>query len=237
MARKYEPFQGGFAWACERCEETVIIAGYDEVERFISPNTKWKHEFENAFFERGLGLLADYLDEINIIRKAKELPLIELKKTNVYDYARDPDRATKIEARTNIRRELREASKESHAKLLDIARAEMQALEPPHRTYEEFKEFRAAINAENALSHQELQKRQAALIGKQSMNQLNLDPETAAIMLGLASDPELITDIIARLSPSDALTTAKAVEDADLRNRLVRRALNSELQLVRGAVA
>ena len=88
-------------------EETVIIAGYDEVERFISPNTKWKHEFENAFFERGLGLLADYLDEINIIRKAKELPLIELKKTNVYDYARDPDRATKIEARTNIRRELR----------------------------------------------------------------------------------------------------------------------------------
>ena len=51
------------------------------------------------------------------------------------------------------------------------------------------------------------------------MNQLNLDPETAAIMLGLASDPELITDIIARLSPSDALTTAKAVEDADLRNR------------------
>ena len=46
-------------------------------------------------------------------------------------------------------------------------------------------------------------------------------------MLGLASDPELITDIIARLSPSDALTTAKAVEDADLRNRLVRRALNS----------
>ena len=56
-------------------------------------------------------------------------------------------------------------------------------------------------------------------------------------MLGLASDPELITDIIARLSPSDALTTAKAVEDADLRNRLVRRALDSELQLVRGAVA
>jgi len=46
-------------------------------------------------------------------------------------------------------------------------------------------------------------------------------------MLSLASDPTLRDEILARLEPAAALTAAETTEDPELRNALVRRALEA----------
>ena len=62
MARKFEYKPGGFAWNPEKCEEIVVIAGYDEIARYVPPDQVWKVEFENHFFGHGNGLAFDHLD-------------------------------------------------------------------------------------------------------------------------------------------------------------------------------
>jgi len=54
-----------------------------------------------------------------------------------------------------------------------------------------------------------------------------LAPEVALKMLSLASDPALRDEILARLKPATALTAAESTEDPELRNALVRRALEA----------
>lgn len=54
-----------------------------------------------------------------------------------------------------------------------------------------------------------------------------LAPEVALKMLSLASDPALRDEILARLEPATALTAAESTEDPELRNALVRRALEA----------
>src|ERR1700686_287569 len=109
MARKYEYSPGRYAWNPEKCEEVVLIAGYEEVARFVRPDETWTAEFEHHFFDHGNGIAVEYLDHINAVRKRRGLAPIMLKETDIYDYARSYDKQLKATHRQRLRDELRGA--------------------------------------------------------------------------------------------------------------------------------
>src|SRR5947209_7467699 len=92
MARKYEYNSGRYAWNLEKCEEVVLVAGYDEICRFIAPEQTWRTEFENHFFDHGNGIAVEFLDQINAVRKRRGLSSILITETDIYDYARSHDK-------------------------------------------------------------------------------------------------------------------------------------------------
>jgi len=94
MAQKFE-FSGGYAWNVEQCEELLLIAGYEEIYRYIPADQPWKHEFETHFFEIGDGVAAEFVEAINAVRKRCELEVIVIRETNLYEYGRSPDKRIK----------------------------------------------------------------------------------------------------------------------------------------------
>jgi hypothetical protein len=227
MARKYEYMLGRYAWNLERCEEEVLIAAYDEISRFIPPEQRWKAGFENHFFDHGNGIAVEFLDSINAVRRRRGLEVIVILETDVYDYARSPDKLFKSNQRRRVREELNKASVDVRQHRLELAKAEADRLPPPHMTYDEFKARRQQQKAESPLSFEEVTKRvlaQQAAIVAQSPTKRTLPPERAARMLSLAS-PNIWGEIIPNLSAEDALEVAERITGAELRDALVRHSM------------
>ena len=230
MARKYEVRPNDYAWNCERCEETVLIARFEEIAKFIEPSAVWRPEFESCFYNNGYGVRQAYIDDINAVRKRRRLAPIMFTETDIMDYGRSLDRQAKAEQRRHARDELTAKTAEQRNKLVDLACAEAAKLPPPHRTYEQFKADREQRQLENAKSLEDARKRTTTLNGiniAAFTKPRELAPEVALKMLSLASDPALRDEILARLEPATALTAAESTEDPELRNVLVRRALEA----------
>jgi hypothetical protein len=231
MARKfeigYDP--GRYAWALEQCEEELLIVAYDEICRFIPADQTWKHSFENHFFDFGDPVTAVSVDLINVVRKRRGLAPIVLRETNVSDYGRSRDKSSKSNRRHKVREELKDETPSERCHRLERAKAEEQRLAPPHSTYEEYKVSRGQNETRSKLSAAEIRKRllaeQAAKAAESTMKS-TLPPGQAAKMLAIASQ-NLRGEIIKKLSRDDALEVAEKIEDAELRDALVKHSLEA----------
>jgi hypothetical protein len=228
MARKWEIAPGQYAWNFEECEEYVLIAGYEEIKPYIPPDQTWVVEFENHFYQHGNGVAFRFIDEINAVRRRQVLPKLEFRETDVYDYGRSTNKLMKSERRQRAREEVTAASVDVRMRMVDQAAAEVTRLPPPHIPYEQYKANKRRFAEESDLSREEVGRRVRAhqqTVAPVARLQLPLDK--AVKMLTFARDPGLRSDIIDRLSGDDALAAAEQIEDADLRDALVRRSLSA----------
>jgi hypothetical protein len=228
MGRKFEHAQGRYAWNLEACEEEILIAGYDEIRRFIPPGQTWTIDFENRFFGWGTGVAVEFLDSINAVRRRRSLDEIVIRETDVYDYGRCLDKPFRSNQRRRVREELNTAKEDVRQRRLELAKAEAERLPPPHRTYEEYKAWRQQHQVESHLSLEEVTRRrlaqQAAVEAKSPTKPTTLDPERAERMFKIAT-PGLWGDIISNLSVEDALVVAEKIENPELRDALVKHSL------------
>jgi hypothetical protein len=130
MARKYEYVPGRNAWNLKKCEEELLIAGYEEICHFIQPDERWKAAFENHFFGRGNGVAFDFLDSINTVRRRQGLEVIVIRETYIYDYGRSPDNLLKSNHRRQVREELKQESGHILQNRIERAKAEAERLPP-----------------------------------------------------------------------------------------------------------
>src|SRR3977135_348392 len=105
MARKFPVTMGKWAWSPDRCEEVVLIQGYQEIRPYIAPNENWRAEFEMNFYERGAALGFHHLAMVNAARKRKGLRPIVFLETDISVYAREKDRALRGQRRCELRDE------------------------------------------------------------------------------------------------------------------------------------
>jgi hypothetical protein len=188
MGRIFETCPGRHAWNLEKCEEEVLIAGYDEILRFIPADQTWKAEFEYHFFDRGNGLAFEALAAINGIRREHALDTIVIRETDIYDYGHSTDRLLKAHRRRQVWEEFKSASAEVRRHRLERAKLEAGRLTPPRMTFEEWKQWRQ----EDATPP----------------TKPTLQPDLAARMLALAS-PSIWDEIIPRLTAEGALEVAE----------------------------
>jgi hypothetical protein len=249
MARKFEikPGTNRFAWNPDRCEEILIIGAFQDIEKFIPPHLQWgwRKEFEDLFFERGSAVSFHLCDLINAERKRKNLKLLELRETDVSEWAREHNKGLRAERRRELRDWLVGLSPDDRAQTLIHAEAETRELPPPHRTFDEWKASRDADDRASEASRIEVSKRLAAQteplppppILRPALSPKELEPPMTADtervarlvkMLSLASDPELIRAITAQLPPMDqTLDLAEEIDDPKVRDVLVRHCLAS----------
>ena len=229
MARKFEYLPGRYAWNPEKCEEVLLISGYDEVSCYIPPDQPWKEEFENHFFEHGNGISFEYLHHINAERRRRGLLTIEIRETDIFDYARSRDKLFKSNHRQQLRVDISSASVDVRQNRVAQAKVEAERLPPPHLSFEDHKARQAQQCMESRLSREEITKRQLACrtadTAKSTQAKPSLDPEMAAKMLPLVTDVTTQGDIISRLSSQGALEVAERLMDPDLRNALVKHSL------------
>jgi hypothetical protein len=224
MARKWEISLNQYAWNFERCEELVLIAGYEEIKAFIPPGLTWPEEFENHFYQHGNGVAFRFIDEINSVRRRRVMPRLEFKETDVLEYGRSTNKLMKSEHRRRVREEVNAASFDVRLRMVTQASEEMKGLLPPHITYEEYKSNRRRFQNESDLSREEVGRRVRARQLSDApapRPQPSLNPDKALTMLKYASSPELRSKIIDSLSPDDALAAVGQVEDAELRDALI----------------
>ncbi|HVC59478.1 MAG TPA: hypothetical protein VND19_03805 [Acetobacteraceae bacterium] len=226
MARKWEITSGQFAWNFEECEELVLIAGYEEIKPYIPPDQAWFVEFENHFYQHGNGVAFRFIDEVNAVRRRQVLEKLEFRETDVYDYGRSTNKLMKSERRQRVREEVATASVDVRLRMVAHAAAEMTRLPQPHIPYEQYKANKRRYADESDLSREEVGRRvRAHQQSAAPVARLQLSPDKAVKMLMFARDPGLRSEIIDRLSGDDALAAAEQIEDADLRDALVRRSL------------
>jgi hypothetical protein len=228
MARKWEIAPGQYAWNFEECEEVILVAGYEEIKPYIPPDQTWVVEFENHFYQHGNGVAFRFVDEINAVRRRQILPKLEFRETDVYDYGRSTNKLMKSERRQRVREEVTTASVDIRLRMVAHAAADVVRLPAPHMPYEQYKANKRRLSEESDLSREEVGRRVRA--HQQSATpvarpQLGLDLDKALKMLMFARDPGLRSEIIDKLSGDDALAAAERIEDADLRDALVRRSL------------
>jgi hypothetical protein len=184
---------------------------------------------ENHFFDHGNGVAAEFLDAINVVRKRRGLDVILIRETNIFDYARSPDKLVKSNHRLRVREELRNASVNMRQHRVDVAKAEAERLPLPHITYDDYKVQRQQQKAGFGLTRTEIKKRVLALqaaSATQPAAKPTLPPERAARMLTLASS-DIWDEIIPRLSAEDALEVAEMITDTELRDALVKHSLSA----------
>ncbi|WP_428488122.1 hypothetical protein [Rhodopila sp.] len=228
MGRKWEITQSQYAWNFEQCEELLLIAGYEEIKPYIPFNENWVEEFENHFYRHGNGVAFRYVDEVNAVRRRRALPKLEFRETDVFDYGKSTNKLVKSEHRQRVRADLLAASVNIRSRLVSQALSEAKALPEPHQTFEEWKANRRRFANDAELSREEAARRFRAfeqVDGSVSSRQLNLAPDRAVTMLKYASSPELRQEIIGKLSPDGALAAVEQVDDADLRDALIRHSL------------
>jgi hypothetical protein len=228
MGLMFECCPGRHAWNLEKCEEEVLIAGYDEILRFVPANQTWKAEFEYHFFDRGNGLAFESLAAINGVRRRRGLDEIVIRETMIYDYARSTDRLLKAQQRREVREDLKSASADVRRHRLEQAQVESDRLPPPRTTFEEWKE-RRQDDVGSGLTCQEIANRLAVQKSVRAFpppSRPTLQPDLAARMLTLAS-PSIWGEIIPKLSAEGALEVAEKIADVDLRDALVKYSLTA----------
>ena len=228
MARKWEISPGQYAWNFEECEELILIAGYEEIKPYIPPDQTWTAEFENHFYQHGNGVAFRFVDEINAVRRRQVLPKLEFRETDVYDYGRSANKLMKSERRQRVREEVGSAGTDVRLRVVAHAEAEVARLPPPHIPYEQYKATRRRHLEESDLSREEVGRRiRAQQQSAAPVTRWQLTLDKAVKMLTFARDPGLRSEIIDRLSGDDALAAAEQIEDADLRDALIRRSLTA----------
>jgi len=234
MARKWEISDGKYAWNMEACEELLLIAGYMEIKPFIPPGSSWADEFENHFFQHGNGTSFAAIDHINAARRRRDLPVLQFLETDVLDYGRCTDKLMKSETRRRVRDELSNLSVDLRMKRIARAGAEAATLVPPHIPYEQWRNKKQSYETENLLSREEVARRfqatrqvQVQAPAPAPAKPANLPIDKAVTMLRFASDPELRSGIIAKLTADDALAVLEKVESAEIRDALIRHSLNA----------
>jgi len=226
MARKWEITPSQYAWNFEECEELVLIAGYEEIKSHIPPGQTWAIEFENHFYQHGNGVAFRYVDEINAVRRRQILPKLEFQETDVYDYGRSANKLMKSERRRRVKEEITTASVDVRQRMIAHGLAEMSRLPPPHIPYEQYKANKRRLNDESDLSREEVSRRvRAQQRSDAPPAKLGLSLDIAMKMLTLARDPGLRSEIIDKMSGDDALAAAEQVDDAEMRDALIRRSL------------
>lgn len=112
MARKYERKPGHYAWNLEKCEEEIIINGYEEILRFIPSHQTWKVLFEANFYSHGNGIAFEDLEAINLVRRRRGFPVIVIRETDVYEYGRTPDKPLRSKQRLHVKEWFGDATQE-----------------------------------------------------------------------------------------------------------------------------
>jgi hypothetical protein len=138
MARKFEyrSIPGRYFWNLDPCEEVRVTARYVRMHNSIPSDLE--RRFEQYYFEFGRPLASEDLNELNAASKSHGLEPIELRETEVTEYARSPDE-TKSQYRKQLREVFIKATPEFLAERLEQAEAEEKRLPPAHFTYEQFK--------------------------------------------------------------------------------------------------
>jgi hypothetical protein len=233
MARKWEISEGVFAWNMEESEELYLIAGYEEIKRYITPQAQWAKDFEQHFYHHGNGIAFAFIDQINAERRRRFLPTLEFTETDVLEYGRSTNKLMKSERRRQVREEINSVSLDIRQRLVNGALAKMQILQPPHLQYDEFKARKRRYFDDSLLSRAEASRRvQATQIVAAPQNPPepqtpNLPIEKALLMLKYATNAELRLDIISKLSADDALEAVERIEDDEVRDALIRHSLKA----------
>jgi hypothetical protein len=235
MARKFCSHTGKWAWNPDRAEEIVLILGYEEIRAYIPPDAGWRREFEMFFYERGSALGFHHLGLINGARKRKGLRPIVFLETDISDYGRELDRGVRTQRRCDLRDELLAMNQEERTRALVQAQEQVREMPPPHRTFEEWRDGKAAIEAENALSREEVRRRAAAVKaqtvkgnGHANGHAQQEDARLAKFrkMLNLVGEQVLRDEIISGLTADEALELAEEYEKPETRDALIRRSLS-----------
>jgi hypothetical protein len=100
---------------------------------------------------------------------------------------------------------------------VDHAKDEMEALPPPHQTWEEYRNSRERQEQER-LEESERSRREAAVRAAPRP----LAADTAAVLLQATDDEALRDQIIIRLTADDLLLVLEKVADSEIKNKLVR---------------
>ena len=219
MARKWEIIEGKYAWNMEECEETLLIACYEEIKPYIPPNS-WQADFENHFYTHGNGVAFSFLDYINSARRRRNLPTVDITETDVLDYARNPDKLAKSEFRKRTRAEYNAASLHIRQQIVDGAKARIATLVPPHQTYEEYKARSKKHVYDAELSRVEVARRVAATQRPEPAKPPSLELSKALVMLNHGSE-DIIRRVIAKLSPDAALEALDHVADQSIKDMLI----------------
>jgi len=228
MARKFETRPGKYAWNPERCEEILIIAAYNEITGFLTPQERWlERDFEYHFYQTGAGIGLHLLTGINKVRKRRNLQPIVLRERACSDYARMNHGRGRGRLRQAHRDELDEAGAEGCATIVANARLEADRLPEPHFYVDEYKVRREIIESSNRASRDEVVRRLAATTAQQQKAIAVDRLARVKAMLSLASDAELRREIVAALPPDEALELAGSVDNAEIRDVLIRHSLSA----------
>ena len=230
MGRMWELKPDHYAWNLERCEELLLIAGYEEIKPFILNTESWIADFENHFYQHGNGVAFYFVDYINAARRRKNLPKMVFLETDVVEYGRSSDKMMKSEHRQRVRDELAAASTDDRIRRVTRAMEESSLLRPPHIPFAEYKERQSRFEEDNFKSREDARKRISsaapAPTPAPSRSLPCLQPDKAVTMLSYAS-PKLWPDVIKRLTGDDALVLVPQIENAELRDALILHALNA----------
>lgn len=210
MARKSETkFDSGhMIWRLEYCEAVILIDAWLRVKGRIPPTECWTLDFEHRFFERGDAVSERHLANINRHLRRIGADEVWFDETNVSEYVRAGDKTTWLQDRLHVKEALQSMDTARRACFVDDEAAAMEALEPAHRTYEEWREEYSPVAR--------VQARRAAL---------SLPPQLEAH--GLEPPPAVGAALPSSAAPSNmpvelAIKLLEQTTDAEMKNQLVR---------------
>ena len=205
MGRKFEPVPEVRVWALERCEETVLIGAWLRVQGRIPATEHWKDDFEYRLFERGDCVSERHLTSMNRHLRRIGDDEIRFEETNPSDYCRAIDKETRRKDRRHIKECLESMNVSDRANSIAAARAAMDALEPCHRTYAEWKEARGRPTPSTS----------------RILNAVCEKP-VSTIIVRTAETPEAPQATSAKMPVDLAMRLLEHTTDAETRNHLVR---------------
>jgi len=227
MARKFEIGPNYYAWHLEQCEEVAFTDFYLKVAPFIPPTETWKVELENHFYYHGNGLAQVYIDRLNAIARKHSIERFDLQETDISDYGRTNNKLYRAETRSRIRTEIQEATTDERTTRVTRAKAEMQALPPPHFTFEQFKARRDQYSSASKLSREEVSKRLVASQVAMVPPKPKTLPQSSAIKMLKHASPAMWPVVIGKLSPDDALDILDEIQDQEVRDKLIEHSLSA----------
>jgi hypothetical protein len=231
MARKYELKPNYYAWLMERCEDRLLIAEFDDIEGRIAADQSWKRDFTDHFYMHGNGIAFRFIAAINAVRRRLGRPVFNFEETNIYDYGRISDRLQKSELRRQMREEYLGLDTPGRIRWRQNAEDEIAALPPPHYTHEEWKNMRRQRYGGTVLTSAEIVTRAQAVAQSQPQRTTAKPDDKARVITQLKlvqplpDNSALISEILAKLKPDDALDIASDFDDPGIRAALVRHSL------------
>lgn len=207
----YGPEHQYNAYGMEQCEEKLLIAYQDDIDRFIPPTQHWKPRFIDDFYQAGKGVGEKVIDAINTIRKRFDAKLFDchLTETQMFDYGKMTDKATKARLRCDMLAEYKALDQEGQKLWKIEAREEIATLPPPHFTHREF--LNKTLRPVNAVSRIEPAKnflpKPAPLPPLQKTRAIQL--------LKLTKNPDMVTKILDKLTTEDCISIAESGEITD----------------------